>query len=101
MEAMSRSGILPPRVASLLPAAAATGTVYARVTTRPHRFSRHPKTLQPPFGVRRDLVEHHAQPGAVVGGGLERGHEDRVERRRRSAQQEVGDAVNALALRRL
>ena len=43
--------------------------------------------LQPPLGERRDLVDDHPQPGAVVGGGVERGHEDRVERGRCPGEQ--------------
>ena len=48
--------------------------------------------LQPAFGERRDLVEDHPQPPAVVAGGVERGHEDRVERGRRTGQQPVRHA---------
>src|SRR3954466_14318796 len=93
MAAMSRSGIRPPRVASPLPATPATGTVYARSDCL--------DALHSSFGVGRDLVEDHPQPGAIVGRGVELGDEDRVEGGRRPGQQEFGDPVNAYALLRL
>ena len=74
-----------PRVPSLLPATAVRArTVYARS-----------QTLQPALGEGRDLVEDHPQPGPVVGGGVEVGDEDRVERGGRPGQQELGDPVDA------